>query len=380
MEIEEVISYIFRIMSLLLKTDPSLYEGAFPAFDKPSVIGEMCVTKQRDVLPGRSRAKYLHEKAVGQKCNMDLSIGYQQFEGKDILHNEKLDVLLKWIFIHSEAGSSLNKVCHRADFICWRGTLTRIACSPYECRDGWRLAAVRYKSVIFLCEFPTDEKILQLKSMSDRDKLMTYWGFKFEQYITSESLSNQVESLNITLQNFQSEPNRNEPVTNLEEFNVVVKARLGGRKGFRILYSGETDCIDAAEDEYVELKTQRKELTNDFWRYKAMKWWVQSFLIGIQNIVIGFRDNNGIVTHIERLKVPQLAKKARQWSANVTFNFLVAMLNCLKELLEVSPDLIYYVLEFDPSKRCITFQVSPSDSAFNFLPNWFLVHFDNPNS
>lgn len=88
----------------------------------------------------------------------------------------------------------------------------------------------------------------------------------------------------------------------------------------------------------------------------------------------------GIVTHIERLKVPQLAKKARQWSANVTFNFLVAMLNCLKELLEVSPDLIYYVLEFDPSKRCITFQVSPSDSAFNFLPNWFLVHFDNPNS
>lgn len=110
MEIEEVISYIFRIMSLLLKTDPSLYEGAFPAFDKPSVIGEMCVTKQRDVLPGRSRAKYLHEKAVGQKCNMDLSIGYQQFEGKDILHNEKLDVLLKWIFIHSEAGSSLNKV------------------------------------------------------------------------------------------------------------------------------------------------------------------------------------------------------------------------------------------------------------------------------
>lgn len=81
------------------------------------------------------------------------------------------------------------KVCHRADFICWRGTLTRIACSPYEFRDGWRIAVVRYKSVIFICEFPTNEKILQLKSMSDRDKLMTYWGFKFEQYMTSDSLS-----------------------------------------------------------------------------------------------------------------------------------------------------------------------------------------------
>lgn len=158
----------------------------------------------------------------------------------------------------------------------------------------------------------------------------------------------------------------------------------------------------------MELKTQRKELTNNFWKHKAMKWWVQSFLIGIQNIVVGFRDNNGtlqfmfnlhiifnsflyfyfnpkfivaklvvgIVTHTERLRVPQLAKKAHQWSANVTFNFLLTVLNRLKELLEVSPDLIYYVLEFDPSKQCITFQTSPSNSTFDFLPNWFLVHFD----
>lgn len=84
----------------------------------------------------------------------------------------------------------------------------------------------------------------------------------------------------------------------------------------------------------------------------------------------------GIVTHVERLKVPQLAKKAYQWSANVTFNFLLALLNRLKALLEVSPDLIYYVLEFDPSKHCVMFQTSPSNSTFNFLPNWFLVHFD----
>ncbi|KAL3997985.1 RAI1 like PD-(D/E)XK nuclease family protein [Acanthocheilonema viteae] len=350
------------MLSMLLKTDPSLYEGTFPAFDKPSVIGEMCVTKQRDVLPGRCRAKYLHEKVIGQRCNFDLNIGYRQFESKDVLHNEKLDVLLKWILIHSEPESSLEKVCHRADFVCWRGTLTRIACSPYECRDGWRVAVVRYKSVNFICEFPTNEKILRLKSMSDRDKLMTYWGFKFEQYVTSDSLS--------------SEPNRNEPVTNLEEFDVIVKARLGGRRdGFRILYSGETDCIDA-EGEYVELKTQYKELADNFWRYKAMKWWVQSFLIGIQNIVVGFRDNNGIVTRIEQFKVPQLAKKARQWSANVTFNFLLAVLNRLKELLEVSSDLTYYVLEFDPSKGCVMFQTSASNTTFNFLPNWFLAHFD----
>uniref|UniRef100_A0A1I8EK43 Decapping nuclease n=1 Tax=Wuchereria bancrofti TaxID=6293 RepID=A0A1I8EK43_WUCBA len=311
-------------MVSLLETDPSLYEGAFPSFHKPSVIGEMCVTKQHDVLPGRCRAKYLYEKAIGQRCNFDLNIGYYQFEGKDVLHNEKLDVLLKWILIHSEPGSSLDKVCHGADFICWRGTLTRIACSPYEYLDGWRLAVVRYKSVIFICEFPTSEKILRLKSMSDRDKRMTYWGYKFEQYMTSDSLS--VIFSHEFLEVSQEEPHINEPVTNLGEFDVVVKARLGGRKeGFRILYSGETDCIDA-DGEYVELKTQCKELTNNFWKYKAMKWWVQSFLIGIENIVVGYRDNDGMVTYTERLKcilinpeldIAEIMTKKPHWETSI---------------------------------------------------------------
>lgn len=96
--------------SIFLKTDPRLYEDEFPAFDKPSVIGEMCSTKQRDVLPGRCRARYLHESAIGKPCNFDLNIGYHQFEQKDVLENEKLDLLLKWMLIHSEPGSSLEKV------------------------------------------------------------------------------------------------------------------------------------------------------------------------------------------------------------------------------------------------------------------------------
>lgn len=112
-----IISNIFRMVSTLLKTDPSFYEGAFPAFDKPSVIGEMCVTKQRNVLLGRCRAKYLYEKVIGQRCNFDLNSGYRQFESKDVLHNEKLDVLLKWILLHSEPGSSLEKVSFIITFL-----------------------------------------------------------------------------------------------------------------------------------------------------------------------------------------------------------------------------------------------------------------------
>lgn len=53
------------------------------------------------------------------------------------------------------------------------------------------------------------------------------------------------------------------------------------------------------EGEYVELKTQSKKLTYYFWREKAMKWWTQSFLMGIQNIIVGFRNEDGALDFIQ---------------------------------------------------------------------------------
>lgn len=95
---------------MLLGTNPADYSGAFPAFDKPAVVGEMCVTKEREVLVGRSRAKYFHNKIIGQKCSLNLNEGYSTFESKDEMDNEKLDVLLKWVLLHSEPGCALSKV------------------------------------------------------------------------------------------------------------------------------------------------------------------------------------------------------------------------------------------------------------------------------
>lgn len=43
------------------------------------------------------------------------------------------------------------------------------------------------------------------------------------------------------------------------------------------------------------MKTQREELNQGFFRNKSLKWWLQSFFVGINNIVVGFRDDNGIV-------------------------------------------------------------------------------------
>ena len=71
------------------------------------------------------------------------------------------------------------------DFISWRGLYTTLLCTPYESKDGWKIAVIKYKDTFYMCEYDTDEKIKQREHESDRQKEMSYWGVKFEQCVTA---------------------------------------------------------------------------------------------------------------------------------------------------------------------------------------------------
>jgi hypothetical protein len=72
-----------------------------------------------------------------------------------------------------------------ADFVSWRGLLTKLLCTPYENREGWKVAVSYFDKTWYLCEFEADQAAADDFKNSDRQKEMTYWGFKFETYITS---------------------------------------------------------------------------------------------------------------------------------------------------------------------------------------------------
>ena len=71
------------------------------------------------------------------------------------------------------------------DFVCWRGLLCKILKTPYEKIDRWIIAVTLYNDTYYMCEFDTEELLNDIKNMSTREKHMTYWGHKFEQYMTS---------------------------------------------------------------------------------------------------------------------------------------------------------------------------------------------------
>ena len=91
----------------------------------------------------------------------------------------------------------------------------------------------------------------------------------------------------------------------------VVRTRLGAH---RLLLAGEVDCMEAlppgaappplGRRKYVELKTSVAVTTDrrrgTFERHKLLKFWAQSFLLGVPKIIVGFRDDDGVLVSTQK--------------------------------------------------------------------------------
>ena len=90
---------------------------------------------------------------------------------------------------------------------------------------------------------------------------------------------------------------------------------------------------------WVELKTSA-EIRNDRdlvkYERKLLKFWAQSFLLGVPKIIVGFRDQSGIVHRMEEVEtytIPSKVKKLGRatWDGNICINFAAAFLECMNK-------------------------------------------------
>lgn len=69
---------------------------------------------------------------------------------------------------------------------------------------------------------------------------------------------------------------------------------------------------------WVELKTSKEIITDqdrENYEHKLLKFWIQSFLLGVPKIIVGFRNKNGILKQLEELetaKIPTTVKNGKQ--------------------------------------------------------------------
>lgn len=69
-----------------------------------------------------------------------------------------------------------------ADFVTWRGHLTKLLTTPYETREGWLLAVTRFRGTLYISEVETEAARREQENRTERHDQMMYWGYKFEQY------------------------------------------------------------------------------------------------------------------------------------------------------------------------------------------------------
>ncbi|KAI1072505.1 hypothetical protein LB507_003249 [Fusarium sp. FIESC RH6] len=299
-----------------------------------------------------SSLKYYYTPQLGA----DLSKGFDTFEKLDDTGDDHLNSLLKTIIAHEqETGKKID-----ANVVTWRGMMTKIMAVPFDQMDGFEMNATLYQDCIFI-EENNAYKMASRSNESNNNKrrrgppleVMQFWGMLvlslvIRRFLTSikgykfETLSTLPAPWAETSREF-IENRENEVVNNKAQYCSVVRTGIGKSV---LCLGGEVDAIwDSKPEEkgspinWVELKTSaeiRSQGDMENFNRKLMKYWIQSFLLGVPRIVVGFRTRDGILVEakdIETHRIPETVNSYPnpKWNADMCVNFAATFLEWLSE-------------------------------------------------
>ena len=253
-------------------------------------------------------------KFVPPKKDCDLNLGFETWKHEELGRAElTFEPVMRSV---AEKVQKEGMPKPKVHFVTWRGNLTKLLCAPYGGRDDWEMSVYCKKGVIYVDARETAACQMRKQTMDSKQRLWTYYGYKFEHYCTGVEDSVPVDTC----------PGAN--------YNAVRRVGIGG---LRLLICGEVDCYSGtpATENFMELKTSKlitdERSKNSFEKHKLMKFWAQSFTIGVPRVVVGFRDENGIVKKLQRfytLKIPTLiaGRERELWDSKVCINFMHKLL------------------------------------------------------
>ncbi|KAF4994876.1 hypothetical protein FGRMN_5508 [Fusarium graminum] len=270
-----------------------------------------------------SSLKYYYTPQLGA----DLSKGFDTFQKLDDTGDDHLVSLLKTIVAHEqETGKKID-----ANVVTWRGMMTKLRdeCHPLS-----------------IPSFIEENNAYKVASRSNEGnnkrrrgpplEVMQFWGYKFE------TLSTLPAPWAETSREF-IENRENEVVDNKAQYCSVVRTGIGKTV---LCLGGEVDAIwDSKPEEkgtpinWVELKTSA-EIRNagdmENFNRKLMKYWIQSFLLGVPRIVVGFRTRDGILVEVKDIETHRIPETVNaypnpKWNADMCVNFAAEFLDWLTE-------------------------------------------------
>eukprot|EP00117_Sycon_ciliatum_P035402 scpid78863/ scgid26849/ Protein Dom3Z; Dom-3 homolog Z len=270
----------------------------------PVEIGCFSMDDKRAIFMDRREARRCVEVPDGglRSLPWDLNEGIVNFQWRDEDESkaERIEPLLEWMM----ENDTVLKEFPDTNFVMKRGVLQDVLTAPYEIEGKarrakeWRVKVCRFKKVIYLCkdvQFPTPW--VGSSNLSGREKQALSWGFRFESYCTAP---------------FNPEAEQNSRWNNTAGFDTVVYTQLADHS---FILAGEVDGeLDrpgqSPPSNYVEMKIQGELRKPYHWetfhRHKLLKAWAQCYCTGVPNVLVGFRDYDGIVHRVKNYQTAGL--------------------------------------------------------------------------
>ncbi|KAG0267511.1 hypothetical protein BG011_004545 [Mortierella polycephala] len=120
-------------------------------FQQPVEIGSFSYDEERNFLMDDSQLKYYFPPDLTKPNN--LSVNYDKYIARSMKVDEHIDAILDALIcireqeLKDEAEQSRPSMT-KADFVCYRGILTKIMCTPYARNDPWELGATLHKGTM----------------------------------------------------------------------------------------------------------------------------------------------------------------------------------------------------------------------------------------
>ncbi|KAI0079591.1 RAI1-domain-containing protein, partial [Panus rudis PR-1116 ss-1] len=270
--------------------------------------------------------------------------------------------------------------------VSWRGVMTKILTAPYEERDEWELNIMVHGSTLYLEEHLSSDRIKEKNEISPHHRKQMYYGYAFESYCTSP------HPQPVRAQDVQEHPRGwgGDVDTNVQWCSVV-KTKLDN---IRIVIGGEVDCVrgefTGKTDTYVELKTSmtiRNAQDEARFEKKLLKFYFQSFLLGVPEIVVGFRTPSGQLSTVQKFKtmeIPRLVRdKPGAWDPLICLDWGKRFFNFLQSTVTSDTEkgsINVWRAKFTP-REGVTLsllgdaevaEVVNGEERIGFLPKWYV--------
>ncbi|KAI4941418.1 hypothetical protein J4E86_010450 [Alternaria arbusti] len=317
------------------------FRGASAKIKRPREVAHFSYDDNHEYQHDESGINYYIPPPMGA----DLKDGFETFKHYEDKEDPHLDSLLRAL-MEDKTGKEEVK----ADFMTWRGMMTKIMTAPFDNFAEFSMFATRHNNTIYIEEdFPSRAADRAAESTrppprhqhpdQQSREMMTYWGYKFEKLALIPTLPQNTPRAEI-------ERSQKGVVSNHAQHCSIVHTSFGPHS---LILGGEVDGLLAPKPtnpdeqvQWVELKTSeelpppRQQQHRDILKFerKLLKFWAQSFLLGVPKITVGFRSKAGILRSLQTFNTHEIPGMVRQgtncWDGNVCINFATEFLGWLK--------------------------------------------------